>query len=167
MNRRPASELRPTLPAPSAQVHASKGDEGPLRTLDWSDLEQTTDWPLNFIVQPDGPVSRPPADAELPVLTELADPSDDDGISEWPNTNDAATLFVPTVFGPKLRRVGEDGSEADFDDSDELYADPDAAPASINHRRSAFANWSFLWLVLLLLGLAAAAWVWWPGLRQT
>ena len=155
MSRSPAD--RPAASSTAAGTSADRDTE-PLRTMGWSELDQTTDWPLNFIVRPDKPGSGPPAGAELPVLTTLADASDEDDLPESHAPTESADSFMPTVFGPKLRHV---------DGVDPMHADPDGAPASIGQRRSAFANLGFLWLVLLLLlGIAAATWFWWPGLRQ-
>ncbi len=160
MNR--IQPVRTASPAPPA-LGAEPDQKGkPLRALGWSDLDQTQDWPENFIVRPDEPGLGPPAGVALPVLTPLTDRPDLQELPDALAPTEPAQLFAPTAIGPRLRR-----NDVEDQEYSEFHADPEAAPESVRRPRSAFANWSFVWLVLLLLlGLAAAAWFGLPALRE-
>ena len=166
MNRRATDRLG--RPGASTADAFSNEQGAPLRALGWSEFDQTEHWPENFIVRPDPPRTGPPSGVALPVLTVPAegfDSSDGSSGADPGAQTEPATLFAPTAFDARLRRVDVEGLEDE--EYSRFHADPDSAPAALGEPRSAFASPNFWWLVLLaLLGLAAVAWLWLPSLHQ-
>ncbi len=153
---------RPTPPArPPGDAKLEQKAES-LRSMGWSDLDQDGNWPENFIVRPDPPSAGPPVGIALPVLHLPADRSHEADEADVLAMTEPALGCEPIVPGARLRQT-----DVEDDDDSEFHADPDSAPQTIRQPRSTFANWSFVWLVLLLLlGLAAVAWFGLPSLRQ-